>query len=205
MRKITFVIEVDRCIGCKGCQIACKMENQLGLGVNRTLVKEIGPTGEYPNIQMYFLPAMCQQCTHPTCVDVCPTGACHIDPEDGVIKIDKTQCIGCKSCLKACPYEAITFNDALNVSDKCDVCAQNRKNGGLPACVKNCSGGALHIGDLNDPNSDVSKLLAQTDDAYIYALRDFGNGPTVKYILKNDKWLDVLPQDCVSVRRGKRQ
>ncbi|MFD1670805.1 4Fe-4S dicluster domain-containing protein [Agrilactobacillus yilanensis] len=205
MKKLAFVVEADRCIGCKGCQIACKLENHLGLGTNRTLIKEIGPTGEYPNIQMYFLPAMCQQCKNPTCVAVCPTGACHVNPEDGVILIDQEKCIGCKSCVRACPYEAISFNEERHVSDKCDLCAQSRQQGNAPACVKNCSGGALHVGDLNDPESDVSKLLADAGEANVYNLRDFGNGPAVKYILKNDDWLDILPQECVSVRRGKQK
>ena len=70
MKKMTFVVEVDRCIGCKGCQVACKMENQVALGSDRTSVKTIGPTGEYPDIQMYFLPVMCQQCENPTCVEM---------------------------------------------------------------------------------------------------------------------------------------
>lgn len=205
MKKIAFAVELDRCIGCKGCQVACKMENHLPLGTNRTSVKEIGPTGEYPNIQMYFLPAMCQQCENPTCVEVCPTGACHVNPEDGVIEIERDKCIGCKSCIRACPYEAISFNEELHVSDKCDVCALRRLTGNLPACVKNCTGGALHVGDISDPNSDVSKLIADAGAGNVYSLRDFGNGPSVKYILKNDKWLDILPQDCISVRRGKRK
>ncbi|MFD0898174.1 4Fe-4S dicluster domain-containing protein [Loigolactobacillus binensis] len=203
MKKITFVIEVDRCIGCKGCQIACKLENQLGLGTMRNEIKEIGPTGTYPNIQMYFLPTMCQQCENPACVKVCPTGACHVNEADGTIQIDRDKCIGCGACRRACPYGAISFDQEMNVADKCTLCIQNRRQGGLPACVKNCSGGALHVGDINDPNSEVARLLAAAGEDHIYSLRDFGNHPSVRYILKNDKWQDVLPQDCVGVRRGR--
>ena len=71
-----FVIDLDRCIGCKGCQVACKQENGVALGANRTLVRTVGPMGSYPDVQMYFLPTPCQQCADPPCVQVCPTGAC---------------------------------------------------------------------------------------------------------------------------------
>lgn len=204
MKKITFVIEVDRCIGCKGCQVACKMENQVALGSCRNPVKTIGPTGIYPDIQMYFLPTMCQQCDNPTCVEVCPTGASYVNEEDGCILIDPNLCIGCQSCNNACPYHANTFNEELRVMDKCTMCIQRRELGLIPACVRNCSGGALHVGDINDPDSEVSKLLREAGEENIYTLRDFGNAPSVRYILKNDKWIDVLPQDCLETRRGRK-
>lgn len=203
MKKMTFVVEVDRCIGCKGCQVACKMENQVALGSDRTSVKTIGPTGEYPDIQMYFLPVMCQQCENPTCVEVCPTGACHVNEEDGSILIDQNICIGCKTCHNACPYKVNTFNEELRVMDKCTMCKELREEGEQPACVKSCTGRALHVGDINDPDSEVSKLLKEAGEDNIYKLRDFGNEPSVRYILKNDTWQDVVPQDILETRRGK--
>ena len=208
MKQMTFVVDMDRCIGCKGCQVACKLENTVALGDGRNKVCTVGPTGSYPNLQMYFMTAMCQECENPSCVEVCPTGACWQD-EDGIVKIDRTLCMGCGSCMRACPYEMIHMNKELRVADKCDLCASRREEGDTPACVRNCSGSALHYGDLSDPNSEVSRLLAETDPAHIHQLRDFGNGPTVRYILRNDTWQDVLPQDCVehSLRRngGKRR
>ncbi len=203
MKKITFVVEADRCIGCKGCQASCKMANKVALGTCRNPVKQVGPHGEYPNIQMYFLPAMCQQCENPTCVEVCPTGACYINEEDGVIMIDQKLCIGCKSCAGACPYGCMSFNNELTVMDKCNICLSRREEGIEPACVKNCTGGCLHVGDINDPESKVSKLLAQAGEENVYTLRDFGNKPSVKYILKNEKWMDMLPQEMNDTRRGK--
>lgn len=204
MKKMTFVIEVDRCIGCKGCQVACKMQNGVALGSNRNSVKTIGPVGEYPDIQMYFLPTMCQQCENPACVEVCPTGACYVNEEDGCILIDQELCIGCKSCYQACPYRVNTFNEELRVMDKCTMCIEEREKGELPACVKNCCGGALHVGDINDPDSSVSKLLKEAGEEHVFRLRDFGNEPSACYILKNEKWMDVLPQDCLEVRKGKK-
>ena len=83
------------------------------------------------------------------------------------------------------------------MADKCTLCVQARRDGDVPACVRNCSGSALYYGDLGDPDSEVSKLLSATDPSHIYQLRDFGNGPTTRYILRHDDWVDVLPQDCV--------
>ena len=99
--RICFVIDCDRCIGCKGCQVACKLRNTVALGPGRNKVCTIGPSGVFPHLQMYFLPTMCQQCAEPACVEVCPTGACWKDPEDGVIKIDRSMCMGCGSCMRA--------------------------------------------------------------------------------------------------------
>jgi len=197
MKQFAFVIDCDRCIGCKGCQVACKLQNTIALGQGRNKVCTIGPSGIFPNLQMYFLPTMCQQCANPTCVEVCPTGACYKDEADGIIKIDRSLCIGCGSCKRACPYDCINANKELRVADKCDLCASARECGDTPACVRNCSGGALHYGDINDPESEVSKLLAQTDPEKIYTLRDFGNSPSVRYILRRDEWKDILPQECV--------
>lgn len=204
MKKITFVIDVDRCIGCKGCQVACKVQNGVGLGTNRCSVKTIGPIGEYPDIQMYFLPTMCQQCENPTCVEVCPTGACYVNEEDGSILIDQELCIGCKSCYQACPYQVNCFNEELRVMDKCTMCIEKREKGQVPACVKNCCGEALHVGDINDPDSEVSRMLREAGEEHVFTLRDFGNAPSARYILRNEKWIDVLPQECLETRRGKK-
>ncbi len=195
MKKITFVIDLDRCIGCRACQISCKQENGVALGACRNEVKQIGPIGTYPDIQMYFLPAMCQHCENPTCAEVCPTGACYKDPSDGVVRIDRDVCIGCRTCEGACPYKVNTFNAELRVMDKCNICEQLRKEGEPPACVKNCAGRALYVGDIHDPDSEVSKLLKNAGEENVYTLRDFGNKPGVRYILRRDKWIDVLPQD----------
>lgn len=197
MKQMTFVVDIDRCIGCKGCQVACKLENGIALGQGRNKVCTIGPSGTYPNLQMYFLTVMCQQCENPMCTQVCPTGACFKREEDGVISIDQSLCIGCGSCIRACPYGCIHPNKELRVSDKCDLCAHLRAEGGTPACVRNCAGGALHYGDVNDPESEVYRLLASVDPGKVYSLKDEGNGPTVRYILRRDHWVDVRPQDCV--------
>ena len=204
MKQYAFVVELDRCIGCKGCQVACKMENGTTLGSDRTKVRAVGPFGTYPDLQMYFLPTMCQQCENPVCVRVCPSGAVYKSKEDGVVRIEPRKCIGCHSCNKECPYHANTFSETLRAMDKCTICAQLREIGEEPACVKNCSGKALHYGDINDPDSEVSRLLREAGEEHVYRLRDFGNGPSTRYILKNAQWQDILPPelDEVSFVRG---
>ena len=203
MKQYAFVVELDRCIGCKGCQVACKMENGTALGSDRTKVRMVGPIGKYPELQMYFLPTMCQQCENPVCVRVCPTGAVYKDKRDGIVKIDSKKCIGCHSCNKECPYHANTFSETRRAMDKCTICMEARDNGEQPACIRNCSGKALHYGDINNPNSEVSKLLKAAGEDRVFHLQDFGNGPSARYILKHATWQDILPQEIDEVSFGK--
>ena len=203
MKQYIILADLDRCIGCRGgCQVACKTEHELALGPSRSKLYTMGPTGTFPEIQMYFLPVMCQQCENPACASVCPTGACHKDEADGVVKIDQSLCIGCQSCKRACPYDTIIFNQELRVSDKCNVCESRRENGEEPACVRNCSGRALLYGDINDPESVVSKAIKEAGEEHVYALPDSGNKPSGRFILRNADWLDVLPQEYEKERQG---
>ncbi len=203
MKQYAFVVELDRCIGCKGCQVACKMENGTDLGSDRTKVRQVGPIGTYPNLQMYFLPTMCQQCENPVCVRVCPSGAVYKSKEDGVVRIDTMKCIGCHSCNQECPYHANTFSEMRRTMDKCTLCSEARERGEEPACVRNCSGKALHYGDINDPDSEVSKLLKEAGEEHVFRLHDYGNGPSTRYILKHAAWQDILPQEIDEVSFGK--
>lgn len=196
MKQFVIVADLDRCIGCHGgCQVACKTEHEIALGKSRSTLYTMGPTGKFPDLELYFLPLMCQQCENPTCVEVCPTGACYKDEEDGVIKINGDVCIGCQSCKRACPYDAIRFNQEMRISDKCNVCAERRAEGEEPACVRNCSGKALMYGDINDPDSVVSKAIAAAGEENVYSLKDFGNKPAGRFILRNAKWIDMLPKE----------
>lgn len=197
MKQLTFVIELDRCIGCKACQVACKLENKVALGPGRNKVCTVGPTGIYPDIQMYFLPVMCQQCENPPCVLYCPTSACYKDDADGVIRIDWEICINCGTCRQKCPYGCIIENKEMLVSDKCTLCADSRNRGEIPACVSSCCSSALHFGDINDPNDEVTSLLDSTPKEFIYSLPDDGNHPTACYILKHEKWIDFPVADAV--------
>ncbi len=194
-KQLAIVVDLDRCIGCRGCQAACKLENDVPLGVSRNHTYTMGPVGTFPRLSMYFLTLMCQQCKNPVCEAVCPTGACYKSVEDGVVSIDPALCIGCQSCAKACPYRACSFNPEKRIVDKCDLCAAARKDGDLPACVKNCPGGALRFGDVSDPDSDVGRLLA-ANSGRVFALKDEkGAGPSGRFILRRETWIDELPHE----------
>ena len=125
--KNTLVIDLDRCSGCDSCVAACKMENQMNLGVVRNHVSAVGPVGTFPDIEMYWLPMQCQQCENPGCIEVCPTGASYRDEETGIVLVNAEDCIGCESCLTGCPYGVRQLNPKTNTIEKCTLCFQ-RKN-----------------------------------------------------------------------------
>ena len=183
MTRKTLVIDMDRCIGCRGCEVACKMENEVDLGSYWNKVHEVGPKGEFPDLEFYFFPAVCQECENPPCVKVCPTGASYQRSEDGIILIDKEKCIGCRYCIMACPYEARSYNKDKKVVEKCTLCIHLQAIGEKPACVKNCAAKARFFGDLDDPDSDVSKAIKGAGSDSVHTLPDTGNHPSSRYIL----------------------
>lgn len=182
MPKMTMVVDLDRCIGCYGCEMSCKQENDVALGQYWNKVDRMGPYGDFPDVKMYWLPKACQQCENPACVNVCPTGASHVDA-DGVVLVDADTCIGCLMCMDACPYGARSLNKATNTVQKCTLCEGLREEGGDPACVKNCPAKARIWGDAEDPESDVAKALAAADPGAVHSLADTGSHPSVRYIL----------------------
>ncbi|MCI5851728.1 MAG: 4Fe-4S dicluster domain-containing protein [Sutterellaceae bacterium] len=195
MAQKTLVIDLDRCTGCGACETACKMENNVALGVYYNKLHEIGPVGTFPNLKGYWLPHVCQQCRDAPCVAVCPTHATY-QTKDGQVLIDKKKCIGCKLCMKACPYGARSFNAELKVVEKCTLCHHLQEVGEKPACVKACCAHARFFGDIDDPNSDVSKAIAAAGKENVHSMPDHGNHPSVRYILhkKQGDWLKNPPK-----------
>ncbi|HKI64713.1 MAG TPA: 4Fe-4S dicluster domain-containing protein [Burkholderiales bacterium] len=127
----------------------------------------------------FFVPKLCNQCTHPPCVQVCPVGAT-FKTADGVVVIDHTYCIGCQYCVQACPYGARFFNEELSVTDKCTWCYHRITKGLLPACVEVCPVGARIFGDRNDKQSPISEFIRNNR---VNVLRpDTGNAPNVFYV-----------------------
>ena len=111
MSRNCLVVDLDKCIGCHACEVACKNENGIALGEYWNRVLQIGPHGTFPDLEQYWLPVQCQQCEDAPCVHVCPTGASYRDA-DGKVLVDKEKCIGCKYCMMACPYGVRSWNAA---------------------------------------------------------------------------------------------
>lgn len=173
------LIDVRRCIGCHSCSVACKSEHGVPAGVNRNWVEYVDK-GEYPNVSRSFLPRLCNHCSVPQCVSVCPTGATYKRPQDGIVVINSGLCIGCKYCIQACPYDARFLNPHTGFADKCDFCAVRVARGLVPACVETCIGGALIFGDVGDPDSTISRLIAKNPVSVLR--REMGTMPNVYYI-----------------------
>lgn len=183
MSHYAIVVNLDRCIGCHACEIACKVENGVALGSNWNKVVQVGPRGEFPDLKVYWLPVQCQQCEDAPCVHVCPTGASYRDPETNMVLIDKDKCIGCKYCMMACPYGVRSWNGQENVVEKCTLCAQRTGADRLPKCVEDCCADARFFGDLDDPDSDASRAIAEAEEGSVHHLTDAGNHPVGCYIL----------------------
>ena len=209
------VIDLKKCIGCWGCSISCKEEHFLPRGIlwNRVL---IGERGKFPTTEKVMVPVLCNHCEEPACVEVCPTGA-SLQRDDGIVWVDSEVCIGCRSCLIACPYQQRSYlpkkdyeyfpGQGLTPYEemgkqiyplekgtvvKCNFCKEIVDAGlekGLtpgvdkeatPACVNACPVHARHFGDLDDPESNVSKL--NTDKKATPLHPEYGTDPSVFYI-----------------------
>jgi len=172
------VIDDRKCIGCHACTTACKMEHQVPLGVTRTYVKQVD-VGVYPNVSRHFQVTRCNQCENPPCVEICPVSAM-FQRQDGIVDFERDVCIGCKACMAACPYDAIYIDPQSHSAEKCNFCAHRIDQGLEPACVIVCPERALIVGDLNDPESEVSSLLAR--EKVDVRRPEKGTNPKVMYI-----------------------
>lgn len=182
-RRYGMVIDLDRCIGCHTCRIACKAENELEK-VSGIRVETVGgahpdtPMGKFPNLSLHYLPIPCMHCGEPPCLDACPLEAIY-KREDGIVLVDEKKCDGCQACISACPYDALTYDEKSDVVQKCTLCQHRIGEGVEPFCVICCEGEAMFFGDLNDPESRASKLIAEKS---AYTLKpEAGAKPGVYY------------------------
>ena len=216
MTRYAIVTDLNRCVGCQACSAACKTVNGVQPGDFWIKVLRIGPTpkpggsGDWPDVEMYFLPIQCQHCEDPECVHVCPTEASHKE-DDGTVQIDKSKCIGCQFCVMACPYGVRYLNETERVVEKCTLCEQRVAQGELPQCVAQCGARARFFGDLDEgiesfeaPAITQDKATGYDDmralrftaeewleewtDDDVYHLTDVGNGPHHCFILRNRTW-----------------
>ncbi len=203
-RKLGLVIDLDICVGCHACAVACKQWNAGGMAAPLTDRDPYGkaPEGVWFNrVHSYDLeqdtehgtrrsslhfPRSCLHCENAACVTVCPTGASYKRVEDGIVLVDESKCIGCKLCSWACPYGAREYDVDEGVMKKCTLCVDRLYSDALPpedrepACVSACPTRARHFGDLGDPDSAVSKMVAEREGVDL--LPELGYRPVNKYL-----------------------
>lgn len=149
MAQLGFYYDQTTCIGCKGCQIACKDQNNLDVGVLFRRVYDV-ETGKYPNPRRLHLSLSCNHCAEPKCVANCPTGALYKREEDGIVAHDRDKCIGCRLCTWSCPYGAPQYNEETGKVGKCDLCVKLLEKGEKPACVSSCVMRCLDYGEIDE-------------------------------------------------------
>ena len=215
MTQNSIITDLNKCVGCLACSVACKVVNGVPIGSFWNKVLRIGPNPKYegaivPDVEMYFLPLGCQHCKDPECVKVCPTGASHKLP-DGTVQIDKSKCIGCQFCAMSCPYNVRYLNEEEGVVEKCTLCEQKISQGELPQCVAQCGGRARFFGDLDkgydsfvapgrvleydatyddvhDARVKMVEIVKDFDEDEVHALPNTGNNPSFRYILRGMDW-----------------
>jgi Fe-S-cluster-containing dehydrogenase component len=209
--KLGLVIDLDTCVGCQACVVACKGWNTENYGaplsdldpygadpegtfLNRVHTYEVTPAAAPP--QIVHFPRSCLHCEDAPCVTVCPTGASYKRAHDGIVLVNEDACMGCGLCAWACPYGAREMDAVAGVMKKCTLCVDRIENENLPeidripACVRTCPTGARHFGDLADPSSSVSRLVA--DRGGFDLMPEQGTRPVNKYLPPRDRDVDVL-------------
>ncbi len=163
MTRLGFLLDSDSCIGCHACTIACKSEHDVPLGVNRTWVKYV-ETGSFPHASRHFSVMRCNHCDDAPCMTICPTSAL-FRADNGVVDFQDDNCIGCKACMNACPYDALYINPETNTANKCNFCNHRVEVGLEPSCVIVCPTEAIKVVDLDDPADAVGKIIGRDDVA----------------------------------------
>lgn len=161
-KKYGWFIDTNRCFGCHACEVSCKSENDVPLGnfIRQTIYHD---EGQYPKVARMFLPMSCQHCEDAPCIKACPCGALHKE-SGGTVAVDYNTCCGHGTCADVCPYGAIYLDPVAKQAVKCHNCYHRTELGMEPACVPTCPSEAITFGDLNDPQSDISKAFQKAED-----------------------------------------
>mgnify|MGYP002559773505 CR=1 FL=1 len=199
MARYGMLVNTKKCIGCYACRTACQRQNDL-LPDESFIRFEEREVGKYPNVTVEHIPLQCMHCEDAPCASVCPTGAAHMG-SDGIVEVDHGRCIGCLYCMAACPYNARVFNWSeperdpnwnygdkdvpvrpKGVAEKCTLCKERTDDGDVPMCVRVCPARARTFGDLDDPESDISKLARERVGDVHHLLEEKGTRPQLFYI-----------------------
>ena len=187
------LIDTTQCReGCNDCVTACNKENGLSGGTSATDSQWIRKVElkEISTGRKVSLPMMCQHCEKPPCVDVCPTGA-SFKRIDGIVLVDRHLCIGCRYCMMACPYKARSFVHepitgqnpdvprGKGTVESCTMCVHRVDNGQQPACAESCPNRAILFGDLNDPESEISRKIRSVASVQVRA--DLALNTAIRY------------------------
>lgn len=173
-----FAIDLRKCIGCHACTIACKAEHEIPVSVNRCWVKTV-EKGTFPDSRRFFFPVLCNQCEDAPCVRICPTRAL-FKRRDEIVDLNPSSCIGCRACMEACPYDQLFIDPNTHTAEKCNFCANRVENKLLPACVSVCPTECRIFGDLDDPSSEVARIVQR--EAFMVRKPEKGTGPKVFYL-----------------------
>jgi DMSO reductase iron-sulfur subunit len=147
MKQLGFYVDSDKCIGCFSCAMACKNQYGSQPGVKRRRVYPLGQD-VYPHFERGFLSIGCNHCEHPACLEVCPVGA-YEKREDGIVVHHEDKCIGCRNCVRSCPYGAPQFDHVEKHVEKCNLCYERLDAGLRPACVQACPVHAIHVVEID--------------------------------------------------------
>jgi Fe-S-cluster-containing dehydrogenase component/formate-dependent nitrite reductase membrane component NrfD len=177
-----FAIDLRKCIGCHACTIACKAEHQIPVGTHRCWVKTV-EKGTFPDTRRFFFPVLCNQCDEAPCARICPTNAL-FKRRDGIVDLHGDSCIGCRACMEACPYDQLFIDPNTHTAEKCNFCANRVENKLLPSCVSVCPTECRIFGDLDDPTSEVARIVQR--EAFMVRKPEKGTGPKVFYLGAED-------------------
>ena len=184
--QLGFVHHNVDCIGCRACEIACKDKNGLPPGprFRRVLYVE---GGAFPDVFAYKVNISCNHCAEPACLPTCPTGAIWKRPDNGIVDIDSTLCIGCRRCEAACPYGAPQFIPEQNIVSKCNLCVDEIEVGRKPYCVMACMMRVLDIGPIDQiqDGTHTTKAVGEHEEV-VRQVKNFANpeltNPSIRFV-----------------------